>query len=236
MPKLAIPSNFDRLKKLSADKPEVAVYVIRHGSTPWNSKTYGKDKIRGWVDLPLDEEGVQEAHRIGRKLKAAGIDRMVASDLGRTRHTAAIVADHIGHDKAKIVPTRFLRPWNLGVYQGQESGKIGKELTHYAENMDDVPEGGESFQQFLDRFIPFLRAALKETAESGVPMGLVCHYRNLKVAEAWYRDGMRGEKLDPKKINAGYMPTGAVLKFSRNGGKWDCSIINGEEKEIKQKK
>ncbi|MEW6659219.1 MAG: histidine phosphatase family protein [Thermodesulfobacteriota bacterium] len=66
------------------------IILVRHGQTPWN-----KDKIfRGSKDIPLNDQGREEARLAGEWLKGETIHAAYTSPLSRSRDTAAAIAQH----------------------------------------------------------------------------------------------------------------------------------------------
>jgi broad specificity phosphatase PhoE len=64
--------------------------LARHGNTPWN-----KDKIfRGSKDIPLDDQGREEAAALAEWLKHETIHAAYTSPLSRSRDTALAIARH----------------------------------------------------------------------------------------------------------------------------------------------
>ena len=47
------------------------LYILRHGKTEWNRL----GKVQGCVDIPLAEEGISLAAKVGRALKEVQIGR-----------------------------------------------------------------------------------------------------------------------------------------------------------------
>jgi phosphohistidine phosphatase len=82
------------------------IYLLRHASAGEQKLSPAKDEKR-----ELDELGIEQSHIVGRGLAAIKIkpDEIVSSPLARAAHTAAIVADEIGHVN-KIVLDEALRP------------------------------------------------------------------------------------------------------------------------------
>lgn len=68
--------------------------IIRHGITQWNKE----GRAQGSTDIPLDEDGILQAHLLGKKLAQEPWDRIFASDLKRARETAEIIATYTGMD------------------------------------------------------------------------------------------------------------------------------------------
>ncbi len=70
----------------------IEIILVRHGQTPWN-----KDKIfRGSVDIPLNDQGREEARLAGEWLKGETIQAAYCSPLSRARDTGEAIAQHHG--------------------------------------------------------------------------------------------------------------------------------------------
>src|SRR3954452_15944987 len=79
--------------------PEMAgtVLLVRHGETEWNRAR----RYQGWLDSPLTPEGIAQARAIGRRLRLlpeAANAAILASPLGRARHTAEIIAEALSDE------------------------------------------------------------------------------------------------------------------------------------------
>jgi broad specificity phosphatase PhoE len=99
------------------------IYLVRHGETEWNRAR----RYQGWGDSPLTERGLAQADAIGRALcglPEARSAALVASPIGRARHTAEIIRECLGH----TAPLRFddrLREISLGSWDGLDRVQIG---------------------------------------------------------------------------------------------------------------
>ena len=185
--------------------------LSRHGSTRWNHPNQAKEKVRGWVDLPLDDKGIIEGHKIAKELKGLPIDIMVSSDIQRAVQTAMII-----HKDTEIPyggPTMAFRPWNLGKFQGMESVKAAPFITKFAQEQPhiSVPQG-ESFHDFERRFFMGLRQLFQ--SHQGLPL-IITHYRCVCMLEAWQKAGSRPDgSIDHvefcKKNNK---PTGHIQEY-----------------------
>lgn len=60
--------------------------LIRHGESLWNKNNL----FTGWVDVPLSQQGIQEAIEAGKKLQNTPIDLIYTSTLVRAQETLAI--------------------------------------------------------------------------------------------------------------------------------------------------
>jgi 2,3-bisphosphoglycerate-dependent phosphoglycerate mutase len=60
--------------------------LLRHGQSEWNKKNL----FTGWIDIPLSEEGVEEAFDAGREIQQVPIDLIYTSTLIRGIMTAML--------------------------------------------------------------------------------------------------------------------------------------------------
>ncbi len=167
------------------------ILLLRHGETPANKGGL----IRGWTDPALDEDGRKAAEILGEALKGAPIAALYSSDLQRASETADIIGKAVG---VKNATDRAFRPWNLGNWQGKPAeDTLDQVLDMERTDRDRAAPGGESFNDFLERYIPRLREA-QEQAEKNPDkfVVVVTHLRNLRAADAWMTAGSTGLKLD----------------------------------------
>lgn len=68
------------------------LYVTRHGRTQWNVEK----RICGIADIPLVEEGVEQAGALAQEARGKGIDRIFCPLLVRAVQTAQIVLETVG--------------------------------------------------------------------------------------------------------------------------------------------
>jgi broad specificity phosphatase PhoE len=64
------------------------LYLLRHGQTDW---TIRPTRCQGWVDVPVNDVGREQARAEAERLANHGIRRVVTSHLLRARETAQIV-------------------------------------------------------------------------------------------------------------------------------------------------
>ncbi len=198
------------------------IYILRHGATKLNNQTdMSEDRIRGWTDVPLAEEGRKEAQAAALKLKAKGVDAIVASDLSRAKETAAIIGKILG---VKPAVSRGLRPWNLGTFAGTSTKEALPKIAEYAQKRPDksVPEG-ESFNAFKERAFAGLADAIE--SNQGKVLVIVTHHRNERLYEAWEKAG-RPEDLSidlPTFLQKGDPPGGIKELAVGDVEKWQAS-------------
>ncbi|WP_307439771.1 histidine phosphatase family protein [Bacillus sp. V2I10] len=63
------------------------ICIVRHGETDWNAL----GKLQGQTDIPLNINGIQQAHECRELLKKTTWDVIITSPLKRARQTAEII-------------------------------------------------------------------------------------------------------------------------------------------------
>jgi broad specificity phosphatase PhoE len=101
------------------------LYLIRHGRTYLNKY----NKMQGWSDSPLTDDGIKTAKECALKLKAVPFDAIYCSDLGRTVETAEVIASYIESLKGKeIIKMKALRESFFGGFEGESGGDAWREV------------------------------------------------------------------------------------------------------------
>jgi probable phosphoglycerate mutase len=132
-------------------KEPVRLFVVRHGQTAWNAEM----RMQGQLDAPLDATGLRQAEQVAEALRGETIDRIIASDLQRTMHTAAPLARLL--DKP-IAPEPGLRERCFGEFQGHTYADIERLWPEGAtrwrqRDLQFAPQGGESLVEFNARCV-----------------------------------------------------------------------------------
>lgn len=140
------------------------VYLVRHGETVWNAER----RIQGQSDSPLTEKGEQQAWQVGERVKHLGITHIIASDLGRTRRTAEIIADACG---CSVTLDPRLRELNMGVLEKRPLDGLTAEEEQWRATLVNGTEGGripegESMTEMATRMHAALNACLDLPAGS----------------------------------------------------------------------
>ncbi|MBK9136763.1 MAG: histidine phosphatase family protein [Betaproteobacteria bacterium] len=145
---------------------------IRHGETDWNLQ----QRFQGQIDVPLNRTGLAQAARLAARLATDPHDVLVASDLERTRQTAAPLA--AGWRMSPALH-KGLREQHFGVLEGLDVPTIkarhAELWARWLEHRGDfaLPGGGESLQEFHARVL----ATVRELAEAhpGRRVAVVTH-------------------------------------------------------------
>ncbi len=125
------------------------LYVIRHGQTTTN-----RDKSwTGWMDVPLTEQGIQDALVARDYLSRVHFDKVFTSDLQRARNTAEIALPGMEYE---VLPV--LREVNVGSVAGVSYAEAFVPKNANGNN-DHSVNGGESPEEFQCRVRSFLEMA-----------------------------------------------------------------------------
>ncbi len=140
------------------------VYLVRHGETLWNAAR----RIQGQSDSNLTKKGEQQARQVGERVKNLGITHVIASDLGRTKRTAEIIADACG---CSVQLDPRLRELNMGVLEQRPLDSLTAEEERWRKTLVNGTEGGripdgESMAEMSERMHEALNACLQLPAGS----------------------------------------------------------------------
>ncbi len=137
-----------------------AFWFLRHGETDWNAAGLSQ----GNVDIPLNANGIAQAHAAAGRLVHRGITTIIASPLSRARDTADIVAAALG---LAVAIDDGLREVSFGVQEGQPmSDWFGDWVFGRS-----TPQGAEPFLALRSRAVAAINRALAHPA----PVLVVAH-------------------------------------------------------------
>ncbi len=103
--------------------------LIRHGQTEWNRE----ERFRGRVDIPLNETGKAQAHKIAARLANDNIDAIYSSPLQRAVQTAQPLAE-VKHLQLSVEPG--LNDISFGALEGLK-----------------VDEARQAFPEVIDKWL-----------------------------------------------------------------------------------
>ncbi|MGW0911448.1 histidine phosphatase family protein [Streptomyces sp. NPDC002784] len=182
--------------------------LVRHGETSWSRS----GRHTGLTDVPLTEQGREEARRLVPLIRSHRIGAAFVSPLQRARETAEL----IGLASPRLDPD--LREWDYGGYEGITTVEIQRERPGWFLFTDGVAPGppdhpGESPAQVgerADRMLAKVDAALANT--EGVVV-LVAHGHFLRVLTA------RRLGLPPANGALFQLATGTVCRLGTEHGR-----------------
>lgn len=122
------------------------IYFIRHGQTDWNLLKL----MQGQTDIPLNEEGRNQARKMAQTLKGVTFDKVFCSPLSRAVETCKAVVG-----EGKIIIDERLVERNFGEYEGK-SLQIMIDEGFWKESGMQNFKRGESLSDVVSRVYSFL--------------------------------------------------------------------------------
>ncbi|MES2992979.1 MAG: histidine phosphatase family protein [Pseudomonadota bacterium] len=156
---------------MDADQQPTRVLAIRHGETAWNVD----GRIQGQLDVPLNEMGRWQVHRLALAVAEEEIAAIYSSDLLRAFETAQAVARGSGDP---IVTDTGLRERGFGTFEGMSYAEINARWPEMGERWrrrDPTfgAPGGETLNAFYARSIA--AASRLAALHPGQTIALVSH-------------------------------------------------------------
>ena len=178
------------------------VLICRHGETRFNAGSAGAsaERIRGWLDVPLDANGLHEAVTLAKRIsKDTRIRRVFSSPLIRALMTGKLVA---AYSKAPLQKDDALKPWNVGRWAGEPVAKVLPSMEKLVRTPEVSAPEGEPFKQFADRYLAFLKKVLAQANDQHEDVCLVTHTRNLQITKGWIAAGAKDDmSYDAEAVN-----------------------------------
>ena len=130
-------------------------YFVRHGESEGNAARV----FTGQTDSPLTARGRRQAATVAEELAKVKFDRIVSSDLSRTRDTAQVIAKPHGLP-VEIVPE--LREIDVGERTGTSFDET-RGLPNWSDDGFVSWPGGETLEQVLARTLGAIERLTRES-------------------------------------------------------------------------
>jgi 2,3-bisphosphoglycerate-dependent phosphoglycerate mutase len=155
--------------------------LVRHGQSQWNLE----NKFTGWVDVPLTQQGEQEAHRAGKQLKNLHFDIAFTSNLQRAQKTLAIILGEISQTNLPIIKDKALNERHYGDLQGLDKAETAKkfgdeQVKIWRRSYDIAPPNGESLKDTAARTLPYFDAQIVPLLKEGKNILVAAHGNSLR--------------------------------------------------------
>ncbi|WIK64416.1 phosphoglyceromutase [Gleimia hominis] len=206
--------------------------LLRHGQSDWNMKNL----FTGWVDVPLTEQGREEAVHGGELLKKEGIlpDILFTSLLRRAIMTANLALDAADRHWIPVKRDWRLNERHYGALQGKDKKEIRDEFgeeqfmlwrrsydtpppaiekgSEFSQDSDPRYEGQpipdtECLKDVLERLLPYWDGEIVPELKTGKTVLVTAHGNSLR-AIVKHLDGISDEDIAGVNI-----PTGVPLYY-----------------------
>jgi broad specificity phosphatase PhoE len=165
------------VRQLAMPSSHTRIFLVRHGATVLTAE----DRFAGATDVPLSDEGREQARRLASRLGGENLTAVYASPLGRTVETARIVAAPHGME----VQTRDgLREISHGRWEQMTRREVEEKFPDEAAAWENdpytfAPEGGESGLAVTARALPALIEIVR--AHPGANVLVVSHKATIRL-------------------------------------------------------
>ncbi|MDX2257792.1 MAG: 2,3-bisphosphoglycerate-dependent phosphoglycerate mutase [Hyphomicrobiaceae bacterium] len=184
--------------------------LVRHGQSQWNRL----NMFTGWRDPDLTEQGISEAERAGRMLKAQGFhfDIAYTSLLRRAQRTLDLLLDEMGQSDLPIIRDVALNERDYGELSGlnkdEARDRWGEEqVLIWRRSYDIAPPGGESLKDTAARVLPFYKTRIWPDIKNGKNVVVTAHGNSIRALIMYL------EELSAKEILEREVSTGAPMIY-----------------------
>ena len=136
------------------------IFLVRHGATILTAE----DRFAGATDVPLSDEGREQARRLAWRLSGEKIAAVFASPLGRTVETAGIV---VAPHKLEVQTRDGLREISHGHWEQMTRAEVDENFPDEVASWDKdpftfAPAGGETGLAVTARALPALLEIVRD--------------------------------------------------------------------------
>ena len=177
-------------------KQGLRLLLVRHGETEWNRMS----RFQGIKDIPLNDNGRQQAQKAAEFLKDITIDFAVSSHLSRPKETGEIILQY--HSGVEIETEKDLEEISHGLWEGKLEAEIEAAYPGLLAEWKAKPETvqmpeGENLQQVWDRAIKCWLKVVEQnlqhgelktglvTAHDAINKVIICYLLGLETANFW---------------------------------------------------
>ncbi len=169
------------------------IILVRHGETDWNKQ----GRFQGQIDIPLNQNGKNQAIAARQFLKNVPIQKAFSSSLSRPQETAQIILKE--HQGVQLLTKNNLIEIGHGEWEGKLESEIKSSWPDLLQEWKISPEKvqmpeGENIQEVSKRSIIAWKEICNElkdnetalvVAHDAVNKTILCHLLGLTPSEIW---------------------------------------------------
>ena len=144
----------------------MTLIVCRHGESLWNKE----DRLTGWTDIELSENGIVQSIQLGELLKPYRFDYIISSDLQRATQTIGYALK-----TSAYIPTSILRERDFGDLTGLTKNEIREKYGEINYSYSHRPPNGESLEDVEKRVSTYFDQIILPLLQSSKNILLVVH-------------------------------------------------------------
>ena len=159
-----------------------SIIVFRHGSVCSDENIF-----LGWLNPPLNADGLRQAETLSEKLKDERIDFGFCSDQFRSKQVLHKVL--LNHSRAQVIIDHRLRERDYGSFSGHNKETFSK---RWPGKYDEIKKGyytlipkGESIHQVSQRVFPFMNDLLRFVQANHCNVAISAHNNSMRLIEEY---------------------------------------------------
>ena len=142
--------------------------LVRHGKSEWNKLGLWT----GWQDVPLDEDGREEARKTAMYLQDIAIDKAYSAALIRVVETWEIIKKTLKLENVTTVLHKALNERSYGIYTGKNKWQVKEEVgeaefTKIRRGWDHPIPEGETLEDVYNRIVPYYQNTIQADLKNG---------------------------------------------------------------------
>jgi 2,3-bisphosphoglycerate-dependent phosphoglycerate mutase len=182
--------------------------LVRHGQSTWNLE----NRFTGETDIPLTEQGRDEARVAGEKLREIPFGHGFTSILQRAIDTMHILLEAACQTQLPVTRDHALNERNYGRLQGLNKKAVAEQfgedqVARWRRSFSERPPGGESLADTAGRVIPYYERVIGPMLRQGLDVLVVAHGNSLRALV------MHLEDLSEEAIAGFDLPTGVPRRY-----------------------
>lgn len=154
---------------------------VRHGQSEWNALGLWT----GQEDVPLTEQGRQEARKAAEGLKDIALHKAYTSKLSRAQETLREIKEALGHTEIDTEEHEALNERHYGEYTAKNKWEIKETIgdeafTKLRRNWDHPVPGGETLKDVHARALPYYEERILQDLKDGKNVIVSAHGNTLR--------------------------------------------------------
>jgi 2,3-bisphosphoglycerate-dependent phosphoglycerate mutase len=195
--------------------------LLRHGQSTWNLE----NRFTGWIDVPLSEQGEEEARKAGEHLKATPIDVAYTSVLRRAIDTMTLALEAAGQTGVPFHGHKAINERMYGDLQGLNKAETAKQygdeqVKIWRRSYDIPPPNGESLKDTAARALPYFHDVILPEVKAGKNVLVSAHGNSLRAIM------MELDKLTKEQVLELNIPNGVPIVYEIDP---EGNVISKEE-------
>lgn len=182
--------------------------LVRHGQSEWNALGLWT----GQRDIPLTEQGKQEARRAAEQLRDLKLHKAHTSKLKRAQQTLHEIKQALNHIALETVEHEALNERHYGDYTAKNKWEIAEQLgeeefTKLRRNWDHPVPNGETLKDVHGRVLPYFEQHILADLKAGKNVIVAAHGNSLRALMKHL------ESVSEDKVHELEIGTGEVLMY-----------------------